>query len=320
MKLMTFILPQALLLLSCSSTSQNSYSSIRGFDLSNNNQYIYYSFVAEKQSSIRRYDFGSGMDTILLQSSTAKFHSQPQLSPSQSHLAFIESDKSDFFDSKIGIMDISTLEVEYLEVPNGIISDIVYSKYAQRIYFLLAEEYEHYSPIGVDAAHRFDLYSINLNTKETAQLTEVGAYSMHNLVELDSLNIALFMMDGDRQSTFEINIDDPSKINEVFPQNDVRTNFYVYGKNEKPVYGHLAYDSETNTKALVCAYELFVMDRTEMVAKSVLVAPQSGHFADLQFFHGGENKILFTKVKNPHFYILDMSDSSVNKFSVLDLK
>jgi len=262
----------------------------------------------------------SGLDTILLQSATDQFHTQPQLSPSQSHLTFIESNKNDFFDSKIGIMDISTLEVEYLKVPKGILSDILYSEYSRRFYFLLAKEYEHYSPIGVDAAHRFDLYYINLNTKETVQLTEKSAYNMHNLVELDSLSISFFMADEGSQGIYEINIDSPNKIMEVVPQNDVRTNFYVYGKNAKPVYGHLAYDSETGTMALVCAYELFVMDRTERVAKSALVAPESGHFADIRFFHGGENKILFTKVKNPSFFVLDISDSSVSKFNVLDIK
>lgn len=320
MKLLIAILGQTLLVLSCSSASQKSYSSIRGFNLSNDNQHIYYSFVAEKQSSIRRYDMESGLDTVLLQSATDEFHTQPQLSPSQSHLAFIESNKNDFFDSKIVILDISTLEVEYLKVPKGILSDILYSEYSHQIYFLLAKEYEHYSPIGIDAAHRFDLYSINLNTKETAQLTQKGAYSMQNIVELDSLSISFFLVDEERQGIFEINIDSPNKIIEVIPQNDVRTNFYVYGKNEKPVYGHLAYEGETSTMALVCAYELFVMDRTEMVAKSVLVAPESGHFADIHFFHGDENKILFTKVKKPYFYVLNTSDSSVYEFNVLDIR
>lgn len=126
------------------------------------------------------------------------------------------------------------------------------------------------------------------------------------------------MREDKREGIFEIQTNIPNELTKVAPKNDARTNFYVYGKIGRPVYDHLAYDSENNRMALVCAYELFVMDRTEMVAKSILVSPESGHFADLQFFHGGENKISFTKVKNPHFYVLDMSDSSVNKFSVLD--
>lgn len=259
-----------------------------------------------------------GVDTVLLESPTDKFHTDPQLSRGGDKLAFIESNKNDFFDSKIGVIDISTLEVEYFLVPNGIISSIMYSTFSEEIYFLLAQEYGHYSPIGVDAAHRFDLYSINLNTKKTQRLTNEEAYGMYNLVELDSLHIAFFMREDKREGIFEIQTNIPNELTKVAPKNDARTNFYVYGKNGRPVYDHLAYDSENNRMALVCAYELFVMDRNERVAKSIMVSPESGHFADLQFFNKGENKIMFTKVKKPDFYVFDISDSSVYEFKASD--
>lgn len=318
MKFLLSVLGLFFIIISCSSTSQNSYSSIRGFDLSDDNRYIFYSLVSEKQTSIRRYNIEFGVDTVLLESATDKFHTDPQLSPGGDKLAFIESNKIDFFDSKIGVIDISTFEVEYFLVPNGIISSIMYSTFSEEIYFLLAQEYGHYSPIGVDAAHRFDLYSINLNTQKIQRLANEEAYGMYNLEELDSLHIAFFMREGKRAGVFEIRTSNPNELTKVAPKNDARTNFYVYGKNKKPVYGHLAYNSENNMKALVCAYELLVMDRNERVAKSIMVSPESGQFADVQFFNKEEDKILFTKVKNPYFHVFEVSDSTFYKLKAFD--
>lgn len=299
-------------LLGCSVSQKAPNSSILGFDIDQETNQIYYVLSSDKVASVRRLDLTNKTDSILFVAQKGDYIFGPKLSGDKTKITFIRNNKENGANSQMGQFNLNTEELSYLPTPEGIISSYTYSKFTNDIYFLLAKEFGHYSPIGVDQPHKFDLYQLNLERYNCSKISDLGAYSMYELIETDSQRVAFYMMDGDRNGIYEIEIG-KSNLGKIEPIEDVRTNFYVYGKNEQPVYSHVAMSNKLGLTAIVCGYELFVMDTNGRNAKSIYTVNR--HFSKIQFLENPSPKIVFTKDKDPHLYFLGLSDNELHVYT-----
>lgn len=311
---LTMICLNFALLFGCYPKAKQSYDSISGFDISSDNKYVYYS-LSSSQNTLRRLDIIEGNDSLVLTSPIDKRYWCPSISRDESKLVFIESSLINRTENKIVFLDLSNSIIKSVNIPSGIISSLVYSHFKEEIYFTLAEEYGHYSPIGIDAPHKYDIYLLEINTGTIVKMTDKRAYGIYNIIEIDSLSIAFFLQGDDKWGIYSMN-KATRTIKSIAPINDARTNFYVYGKDDDPVYSMPAFDRFNNVFAFVCAYEIFVIDKTSLRAKSILVSER--HLSDMKFLNNGSGDLLITKNKEPYFYLLKKNTSEIKKIKPLN--
>lgn len=63
----------------------------------------------------------------------------------------------------------------------GYMTEAAFSPDGKSLYFLKADTYKNYSPIASERPHEFDVYRMNLETKETEQITFEQGYDMSSL-------------------------------------------------------------------------------------------------------------------------------------------
>ena len=285
---------------------------IAGFDISSDDEYIVYSYLHEGKTSIRRYDFHKKEETVLISESNTHFYTRPSYSPSENEVIFIDRYNDSLTDTNLLIIGVDGTIRRIPQHVKGFITDAIFSRYSKEILYIMATEYTSYSPIGIKAFHKFDLYSTDRSGSNTRKITQLNAYTMNGICELDSTSVALFLINGKHNGIFYLSKNN-GKIHRVSPANDPRIREIV-SNNGRPSYSNPSLCLATNDLAFINIYELFVMSMENRQARSLHFSDRQ--IQDVKILNSGK-KIIFTKNNLPVFHILNIEDKNVE---VLDLE
>src|SRR5699024_4540494 len=122
--------------------------------------------------------------------------------------------------SEVSIVHLDTLERERLFDVEALITEMKFDpKDEQKLYYLMARTYERYSPIAQEYTHGFDIFHVDLTTKEHFAHSDLHKYSITSLQVSNEEEALYVQMDDDfsaetaddifetKQRIFELQLD-----------------------------------------------------------------------------------------------------------------
>lgn len=172
------------LLISCSSKSRISDKEIgQGVDLSQNAKLILLSYTINGQTCIYEYSITDSTLTQLTNPGQA-WHLRPKYSPDEESFLYLEYPNQDFKACNLILLKKSSMEKMVLLSGSENITEAVFSKDGQSIYYIQA------TSIG-KIPNGNDLFRIDLSSMEVNKVTDYNSYSFSNLNVLnDSIMLA----------------------------------------------------------------------------------------------------------------------------------
>lgn len=145
--------------------------------------------------------------------------------PGGDALVFSTTDwQSEALDSHITHLDPETMETTALFQADGLVTEVQFDpKDEEKLYYIKANTFEHYSPIAQEHPHDFDIYMVNLTSMTEKRLTKFDQYSMRSLQVSPTEEVVYIQMDDDlhaetadewfdsQQRIFEIPLDAPEE-------------------------------------------------------------------------------------------------------------
>ncbi len=211
--------------------------------------------------------------------------------------------------SNIFIYDLTSKIVKQITFQDQLITEAVFSEDDRQIYYLKANSYNSYSPIGRKAPHEFDIYRISPGAKEE-KITNLQAYSISNLSEILNKYFLVRLVKGPQVGNFLIKIDESSEIRNVSPKNNPR------GSHD--MYFDYSYSARFHFFAFTAPYELYSMDEKNMMAK-LIYRPNNNelsHMKNIRIFNTQE-KIMFLKDSDKHsFYLINFDGTGLRRIAI----
>lgn len=293
-------------ILTCGCDSQDKETSrIRGFDISQDDTNIIYSYNNEtNQSSIRRYNLLNKSDSVLLSSTKGIHFSNPKYSPDESKIIFIEYNSNNLKTSSLCISDYNGANKEYLVKEKGIITEAVFSLEKDEIYFLMADNYESYSPVGIKNYHNFDIYSFDIINKKITKLSNLDSYNLSQLSIIDKNDFFISKYEGSSGGMFKFSRNLPEELDKIVPSNDPR--------GDSSLYYSPKFSKTYDIIAFIAPYQIYTMNRDTKIAELLFDNRGAEHIDNISFYNT-EMKILFVKANQPYFYSIDLNSLEVSR-------
>ncbi|WP_133576468.1 TolB-like translocation protein [Pedobacter metabolipauper] len=168
---------------------------------------------------------------------------------------------------------------------NSLKMEAIFSNDKKNIYYTRADEYAAYSPIGVAAPHKFDIYKLELNSNKITKITNLKAYSIYYLTDIDSLTMAFNM--GDKERGIYFYEKRSEVLNRLVTKNDTLANSTLYSEPAFIDRNHIICNSN---------YKLVTIHLLSKYEKSIL-SSDGGQFIALRF-NKKLNRIFFMKEDN----------------------
>src|SRR5699024_2570635 len=119
---------------------------------------------------------------LLVEPEEGKSYINPVFSSEGQKIAFIVErveDEQPFGELKM--IDLESGKMEEITNEGNHITEVAFSPNGDDLYFLQSSVYENYSPIASERPHGFDIFHIDIITKEVEQITIKDEYSMTDL-------------------------------------------------------------------------------------------------------------------------------------------
>lgn len=185
-----------------------------------------------------------------------------------------------------------------------LITEAIFSKDSDKVFYLKADVYTNYSPVASKAPHDFDIYMLNSETRNIERLTNMQAYKISSLTIHE--NQLYFIKPKDaktREEIFEsgyhiytLFINQPKEITEV-----------AFERKEKDIYSFTI--SPDGKKILFTAianrgngklfeYELYELDR------------RTGKVKQLTYLNAAVSNPIFSKRTTAIYFMVDLKFGS----------
>src|SRR5690606_24656754 len=210
-------------------------------------------------------------------------------------------EKKDLKTSSLCISENDGKTYEYLIKDTGIITEAIFSKDGDQLFFLMAKTFESFSPIGIADTHNFDIYSYNFITEEIIKLSNIDAYKLEYLSLFDKNNLMLFKYEGTNGGMFLYNLDQKIITERVVPENNPR--------GDASLYYHPVYSDSFQQLAFIAPYQIYVMNWNTKFAELFFYNSGNEQINHIDFFHK-KNKLLFVKKNTSDFYLIDLEKNS----------
>ncbi|MFA1819307.1 TolB family protein [Virgibacillus oceani] len=261
-------------------------------DISPNDETLVFSYYHEGEAALYTVPVTGGKAELLAQPDEGDSYINPKFSPDGEAITFVRQwEEEEGPHGEVMLMDLATNEVEELTSGGGLVTEAVFSPDGDVIYFLQAGVFENYSPIAQERPHGFDIYQMDLNTKETQQITNKDAYDMS----------ALAVTPDGEQLMFK-SYDQSDRIIFISLENNAETSPVPIGDfaSEAPIISSpaLSPDGEQIAFSDVTAtdengtfiYEAFLMDLNNYQAEPITNFRE--HVTEPVFFHEGDKLIV----------------------------
>lgn len=160
------------------------------FDIKQGGDQLLFSFTIKGKSAL----YKSGIDTakakpfIAFKNDLSVF--KPRYSPDGKKIVFI-SDTENSQDFSLWMINVDGSGLIHLA--KGLITEGIFSFNNNYIYFTKAKVYERFSPLASKGTHDFDVYRIDLKDKRILKITNLNAYKLSNIIDLNEEKMILDM-------------------------------------------------------------------------------------------------------------------------------
>ncbi|TKG95774.1 hypothetical protein EYV94_05635 [Puteibacter caeruleilacunae] len=261
--------------------------SLGDFDISKNDTHIVFAYNIDGVSSIYQMQIDGSEIVKLISSDEGVSYVNPKYSPDGSKIIFI-SHPSGEIKSNICTVNRDGSQLETHSLDSIIVTEALFSSSRNLIYFCGATDYRKSSPIGIRSAHDFDIYSLSLDDKSISKLSNLCAYNINNISEVDSTNLLMGIEAGPSGGIYTLSVDKPETTTPSNPINNPRGSASMYSR---PIFSR-----NYGVMAFTAPYELYLMDATSKKAQ-LIYGPKngSGHLKNICFYNTKE-EILFSKI------------------------
>lgn len=278
----------------CNKDGEN-MNELSSFDISPNGDFIVYSRIKNHKSSLYKAKI-DGSDIKLLASEEKYSFFNPKITLDGQYVFYIGSNEENMR-SSIWKFNFDTGSRKIFE-DVGYISEIIFSRYNNNIFYIKAKEYDSYSPIVSRSFHNFDIYSLSDDTEKTKKISSLNAYGISDLQEFDENKFILSQRGvGSENGIFYYSDNFKTELKKITTTNDTLRNSTGYSN---PVV--------LDNYSLICAsyYQLVKIDLNTRLEKTIL--PSNGyHFKQINY-NKKLKKIFFTKRDNTdNLYSIDIN-------------
>jgi hypothetical protein len=287
MNIRNILVPLFILAVFCCSNVQNGDENdgIGNFDISPDDKKVLFSFSLHGVSSLYIVYVEDGKVKPILKSDGITSYENPKYSPDGENIVFVKYKKGDFEKSTLCIAKNDGTKIEKLTEETEIITEAIFSNNKKDIIFCKAKEYAKHSPLGIVSAHNFDIYSINRFTKHIAKLSNIDAYGIHSVSEVDT-SFVLFRVDaGNEGGIYSLEKTNPSVLKRIVPLNDPRKDGSMY---DDPVY------LQNGILVFTAPYELYAMDLEKRIANLIYDSKGASQITSIRMFKT-QQRVLFKK-------------------------
>lgn len=169
-----------MLLFSCSQRPESGVSLGLYIDISSDNKFLLYTVTNLTSDNLYKLSVINNKSDLLY-SSVSSYIGYPKFTHFKNKVAFVEVVDNDSKATNLVLFDTIYKTKEILFEHQSLISDFVFSTDGHFVYFISAKSFGHYSPLGRDAPHEMDIYSLAIDSKRIKQITSFNDYSINDL-------------------------------------------------------------------------------------------------------------------------------------------
>jgi hypothetical protein len=272
------------------------------YDISKDDKYILFGAFSHNRSSIYRTSIDGSNPIVIISATKEESFWSPMYSEDGKQIVFIGENEEKTNVSSVYIANADGSNITKL-VEGNLITQVFFSKYHNEIIYLKANEFRSYSPVGKVMPHVMDIYAVDITSKQVKQLSNLNAYAIYQLSEIDSTTFLMFMPQSkDNESGMIIYSRESSKITgSIQPSNHPRAYPAMY---DSPYYS-----SKYNELVFTAPYELYIMDMKTKIARALYSnvgygkgksGEQEGMIESFCLFNT-QNRVLFYEEKDTGF-------------------
>ncbi len=286
------------------------------FDLSPDDDQYLFSYYLDGKEDIYRSTIDGKQVEKLTKSESANFHS-PRFSKDGTKILYLAQNAE-----KINTLYIANKngdEEEKLTDDKTHVSEAVFSNTGEEIYFI-ATPAEDYLKVEGETTEGFDLFVLNLATKEIQQLTNQDHFMMENLaLSQDGKTIYYTLFEMNREVVTAFSLEEGSEKDAPGSNKLPEESYYI---SYSPDESKLAYTtiSEESFDSSLFKYELFLLDIES--GKSKRLTNLESSIVSPKFFMS-ENKIAFLENTNwpldPKKHTLHVMDLGKEEIQTVDI-
>jgi len=270
---------------------------ITSFDISSDGNFIVFSQInSDNKSSLYKSRI-DGSDIQLLANKNNYSFFYPKITQDGKKIFFIGSNKNKM-ESSIWKIDIVKPSIEKIFEEKGFISEIILSKFNNNILYIKAKDYTSYSPIASKGKHDFDIYSMNIDSLNSKKISDLNAYSLSNIIEIDENKLLISQRGTEIENgIFFYNKNFKSELIKIETTNDTLRNSTGY---TNPVL----LDSHT----LVCAsyFQLMKIDLETKLEKQIL-SSNGYHFKQINYNKKLDRLFFIKRDKSNNLYSININ-------------
>lgn len=300
------ILPIIFLLYACSNNNKTTDDHIGNFDISPDDNWILFSYYKNGSASLYTIDIDGKRLTKIIKSDQGKMYMNPRFSSDGKSMLFIKYLNSKFEKSTLCISKIDGTEVRELTDGSEIITEAIFSKDGKEILYCKAREYASHSPIGVKNAHNFDVYSINIFSKQERRLTNLDAYKVNSISEIDTTYVLLYIYADENSGMYSFEKRNPSLMKKIVPVNIPR---------EENLFSNPAYSS-SGIMVFTAPYELYSMRLEDRKAKLIYDSKGDSPIQTIRLFKTKPLVIFKKESDNSRLILVSISGDDIKVVNI----
>ncbi|MFD1360960.1 TolB family protein [Lentibacillus salinarum] len=273
----------------------------QSIDISPDDRELVFSYYHDDDAALYTVPVSGGKAESLAKPDEGKSYLHPTFSPDGEKIAFVEQWEEEGDDeerrySQLRMVGRSDQSVETLMNTRDYVTEAVFSPDGESLYFLKADVYQNYSPIASERPHEVDVFRMDLETKETEQITSKNAYSMSSLDVAQDGNRLLYRTYDDQDQLVLRGLDD-GREETIVPVGDFASNAPVISSPTfSPDGAYIVFsDVATKDENGTFIYEGFRMDLDSKQAEQLTSFHE--HVTSPVFFHNQE-MLMVTVDKN----------------------
>lgn len=276
-----------LLTFSCSTKSQVELIKI-GADFDLNDSTIYLTVFRGDIGSIVSFDLKTNrIDAVT--SPEKGYDLRPRISSDRKSILYIRFTSPEQEHPHLILKNLVSNSIDTILKNQPFLTEAIFSKDEKEAFFFSASEYKDYSPIVRPMNHGFDLYRVNLETREVIQMTHMKEYDMR-LLRLAENGESVYCTISPEEGIISISI-----------KTGKTTSIDFKGNLRKQVEGQFNLISLRNDSALyVAPYEIYEHDFREEKSELILRSPDNSHFQIIKT-DTTWNNLIFTTSSNGLF-------------------
>lgn len=303
-RLILILLPVVIFMASCSDPQPGKLKDgLESFDVSPDGKSLIFAWNIGGKASLFQADADGKNPELLIDSSQKISVYRPRFSPDGRKIVFVGG-MSDTFNGAIWVANINGDSLRQITDTSGIKTEATFSHDGKSIYFAQANEYAAYSPLANRTAHDFDIYSAALGERKVSKISNLKAYSLANISDIDS-NRLLLDLQGKESGIFFY-----EKSKSVLNKVSIRNDSLSYSKGySNPIL--------INSDNIICAsyYVLVNIDMKSQQEKVILPSDNSG--INVIRYHKKSGRLFFKRGDHSNYiYSMNLDGSDLKSIPI----